>query len=550
MRFFRRNSYRTLWLVLLCMTTFFVGNGSFPTNQQEAEILVSAREMVNDGNWLFPTMNGDDAIERPPLAIWVAAAIEKISPGNVSFHRTAAGIMGLVWALAFFGTARCLYRRKYFAEIATVIFLTCYNVIYMGRMVDREIYGYALMQAAIYFITRLMYDDRYYDHPHKWRWAALAGLMVGLAGLGNGNVPFYAMLLPYLFAVIIFRKPQMKGKWLPAGLTILLMLVVGGWWYVYLWVNYPSAFSAVARSEINSWLSPSKYPWFYYWRFFAEMGVWSIIVLVALLVPYWKKRLVVKRQYYITVTWLLLALVLLSVMPNKGMIRLLPLVPPGALAVALILSYYQENRPADTFGKFVYNLNGFALALLVFLLPFIIHVRIVNWGLADFGTALFVIMLVVAILISIVISLIRYETVRVVWGVGALFMVLECLMIGPIANVFVNSHKLSISYVHNVDELKNLLFYHDANDTVRAEVVYAIDRRILSLDLKDDKAVANALPCVVLTHQPIADVLSPQLLQRIDTTKIGIFDDNNMPRRSRLHTTKLIYQVSVLRTKR
>ena len=159
MRFFRRNSYRTFLLFFLFMTAFFVNNGVFPTNGQEARTLVAAREIVNGGSWSVPTINGELAIDKPPLAIWVAASIETVSPGNVSFHRTAAGLMGIVWALAFFGIARYMYRRKYFAEIATIIFITCYNVIYMGRMVNRDIYGYALMMAAIYFIFRMLCDE-------------------------------------------------------------------------------------------------------------------------------------------------------------------------------------------------------------------------------------------------------------------------------------------------------------------------------------------------------------------------------------------------------
>lgn len=549
MRFFRRNSYRTFLLLFLCMTAFLVNNGMFPTNGQEARTLVAAREIVNGGSWSVPTINGELAIDKPPLAIWVAAAIETVSPGNVSFHRTAAGIMGIVWALSFFGTARYMYRRKYFAEIATIIFITCYNVIYMGRMVNREIYGYALMMAAIYFIFRMLYDDRYYGNPHKWRWAALAGVMMGLSELGNGSVAFISMLLPAMVAMIVFKRPNMKGKWMPVGLMLLLAVITFGWWYLYMWTNHPSTIAMVVRTEIANWLEPSKYPWFYYWRFFAEMGVWCILVLAALLIPYWKKRMQVKGQYYIAISWLLLALLLLSVMPNKGMIRLLPLAPPCSLAVALVLAYFHENWPSDTFGKGLFYFNGIALALLLLLLPIIIHFRVVNKGLLDFGTEIFVTVLFVILFLFIVVSLRRHEVLQMVWGIGVLFMVMECFMIGSIGKVFSNSHKNSICAVQDMRELRGMTFYHPVTDTLRAEVVYGVNQRIDAIDMADEQAVLHALPCVVVTQKPLAEELSPALLQQIDTVRVGVYDDNNLPRRSRLYNGKLINQVSILRAK-
>lgn len=550
MRFFRRNSYRTFLLFFLFMTAFLVNNGVFPTNGQEARTLVAAREIVNGGSWGVPTINGELAIDKPPLAIWVAASIETVSPGNVSFHRTAAGLMGIVWALAFFGIARYMYRRKYFAEIATIIFITCYNVIYMGRMVNRDIYGYALMMAAIYFIFRMLYDDRYYDNPHKWRWAALAGVMMGLSELGDGSVAFVSMLLPAMIAMIVFKRPQMKGKWLPLGMMLLIAVVIFGWWYLYMWINHPSTLAMVIRSEIANWLAPSKYPWFYYWRFFAEMGVWCILVLAALFIPYWKKHIQVKGQYFIAITWLLLALLLLSIMPNKGMIRLLPLAPPCSLAVALVLAHFHENWPSDAYGKKLFYFNGFAVALSLLLLPIIIHFRIVNRGFLDFGTGIFVTVLFIILFLFIVVSVRHHEVIQMVWGIGVLFMVMECFMIDSIGKVFSNSHKNSICAVQGMKELKGMTFYHPVTDTLRAEVVYGVNQRIDAIDMTNEQMVIDALPFVVVTQKPLAEELAPSLLQQIDTVKVGIYDDNNLPRRSRLYNSKLINQVSILRAKR
>ena len=123
-------------------------------------------------------------------------------------------------------------------------------------------------------------------------------------------------------------------------------------------------------------------------------------------------------------------------------------------------------------------------------------------------------------------------------------------MIDSIGKVFSNSHKNSICAVQGMKELKGMTFYHPVTDTLRAEVVYGVNQRIDAIDMTNEQMVIDALPFVVVTQKPLAEELAPSLLQQIDTVKVGIYDDNNLPRRSRLYNSKLINQVSILRAKR
>ena len=184
----RRFRQEWLTLILLCLAAFFVNNSLLPVGGGEAKVLVTARDIVDGGNWLAPTMNGEPRYDKPPLASWVAALVQSIHADNISAQRTVAGLLGIVWTMFFFGITRYFSRRRGFAEIATVVFITTYNIIYMGRMVERDIYGYAFMMVAIYFMMRMFFDSQYFANPHKWRWAWLAGLAMGLSLLGNGLV--------------------------------------------------------------------------------------------------------------------------------------------------------------------------------------------------------------------------------------------------------------------------------------------------------------------------------------------------------------------------
>ena len=73
------------WVILLiCIISFFINNRVVVPDIMEARNMVTAREMVHDGNWLVPTMNGDLRLEKPPLPTWLTAVAEMISPDNLA----------------------------------------------------------------------------------------------------------------------------------------------------------------------------------------------------------------------------------------------------------------------------------------------------------------------------------------------------------------------------------------------------------------------------------------------------------------------------------
>ena len=40
-----------IFLVVICLITFFANIGALPTDIMESRNIITAREMVNDGNW-------------------------------------------------------------------------------------------------------------------------------------------------------------------------------------------------------------------------------------------------------------------------------------------------------------------------------------------------------------------------------------------------------------------------------------------------------------------------------------------------------------------
>lgn len=534
-----------VFVILLALVTFFAFNAALPTDIMEARNIVTAREMVGDGNWLVPTMNGALRLEKPPLPTWIAGAIEEVFPGSLGAQRCAAGVMGLLWTWFLYLFAELLTRSRPYALLTTMVFLTSYHIVVMGRTATWDIYCHAFMMGGIYYLARGLLADK----SEQWRWFPLAGLMMGLSFLSKGPVSFYALLLPALVALIAFMHPSIKGKWKALAVMVVVCLAVGGWWYVYLLVFQPDAVNAVINKESSSWVNHNVRPWYYYWRFFTETGVWAILMLAALFVPYWKKAFGrehsgLTRFYLFSITWTLAALVLLSLMPEKKVRYLLPMMAPCAMSVACLLTHFENAK--DLPSRILLKANGSIITLIAIAIP--VAVFVFKWTSLAVGIVAGVLFLSLAFYVSKATR--NGDSRKIVYGVCALFMLVEVFLLKPVGRMFGNPQVRSISQTQKMPELRTMSFYHPASDTIRIEIVYEAGKKILPLDVSDSGLVYHKLPFVLVSHGYAGNVLAPNIIQNVDTVSLGTFDDNKHPKTDRHYTKDFIYHATVVKVKR
>lgn len=479
-------------LVLVCLVAFFVNNAALRPDIMECRNLVTAREIANGGNWLLPTMNGGLRLEKPPLPTWIAAAVESVTPDNLSAQRAMAGLAACVWTLFVYLFALEFLKGKTdddeklrtdYAFLSTLLFLTCYNVVLMGRTATWDIYCHAFMMGGIYFLWRGLYED-----SHTWRWMSLAGLMMGLSFLSKGPVSFYALLLPFLVSVLLFRRPDMHHKGGPLAVMIVLCLALSSWWYIYLLSAYPEITRHVMHQESSSWADHNVRSWWYYWRFFAETGIWTPLMLAALAVPYWNRRLKLRRSYLFMIMWVVASWVLLSCMPEKKYRYLLPMMVPCCYSMAFLLCYWSRHS-----GRWAF---------------------------------------------------------RTVYAVTALFAVVEITAMPTISRKFCGSEENSIRQTRQLKALSGVPFYYDKKAELRIEIVYAAGRRIKPLDLRDKAAVMKALPCAILTHGRAGDELPRTVTEAVDTLYCGSYNDNHHPKTDKHYDRKFLFNVTLLKPKK
>ncbi len=337
-----------LLLLLCCAAIFFVNLNSLPVNIMEARNFITAREMLNDGNWLLTTINGEPRYQKPPLPTWLtafSAAIFGIK--SVWALRLPAALMALVLVLFSYRLSLKLpitssfgrYQERHlsskkFAFISSLIMATSFYIVASARDGQWDIYTHGFMMVCIYLLYLFFTEEK-----HKYRNALLAGFFLGCSFLSKGPVSFYALLLPFLIAFgIVYKYKNVKSRGLPLVVFVFIAVIVSGWWHWYT-ITYDPIAATITKNETANWVSYEIKPFYYYWSFFTQSGVWTLPAFIALLYPYLKNRVLNKKAYQFTFLWTMLSVILLSLIPEKKSRYLLPVLIPMALNTGFYMEY-------------------------------------------------------------------------------------------------------------------------------------------------------------------------------------------------------------------
>ena len=541
-----------LWcliILLVCFVSFFVYNDTVPADLMESRNLVTAREMVNTGNYLIPTMNGELRLEKPPLPTWIAAGIEHAFPYNLVAQRAAAGIAATLMVFFLFLLVRKITGETVLAFMAALVLATCYNPVMMGRNATWDIYCHAFMLGALYFMW-----SAFKSEGKQWARFLLAGFFMGLSFLSKGPVSFYALLLPFLVGFIIVEKPSLKGKTAPFIGMILLTLIVSFWWPAYIAAFHPETGSAVAAKESGAWLSHNVRPLWYYWQFPAEAGIWALFWVTSLFYYfyYFRKRNPEPRNIFrLSVIWTLAALILLSLIPEKKTRYLLPMLIPGAINIAFYVWYSMKNVNGMSKGeKILLQINGTLIAVISLIIPIGIYFLAKDGHMNWFFHLVLPSLIFWAIAIYLFVGLYGKKGIfpnRVFFGTVLIMLSFILFYYQPVTRLFVNENRHSISALRDDPGLQGLPFHYSAEEkTIRMELVYEAGRSITPIDLKNDSVVYAALPFVLVCENPALD-----LHENLEVTieYIGTFDNNWRKVDSHRYNKELVKEVYLVKKK-
>lgn len=543
-----KNYIHYLFILVVCWFAFFVNNSSVYEDIMESRNLVTAHEMIEYDNWLVPTMNGELRLEKPPLPTWVAAGIEYLAPDNISLQRAAAGVMATLMAFFLYFFASSLSGNRLLGLLSALVLATSFNVIMAGRVATWDIYCHSFMLGAIFFFYKGVSSMR-----TGWGNFIWAGIFLGLSFLGKGPVSFYALLFPFLISYFWVYRPSFKRKGGPIVVMLLLFVVISFWWPLYLYMFHRDTAMFVLAKESTAWIERNVRPWYYYWLFFAESGIWSLFLLTGLCWPWLKNKITLRKEYTLAVLWTVVTLVLLSLFPEKKTRYLLPLLIPAAMVVAHYVVYIftaTKEKTLTTGDRVMFRINAFLPALIALGMPVAVYLLFYTKEQVSLTLLIIVSILFLATAYSIFTGGVRMRSMKVFTGVVFLLILVETLLMSKVANIFNNTEIKSIKAVRDIKELQHLPFYYPEKEGLRIELVYKAGRRILPWDIEKDTTILDSLPIVLVSEKPAAEVLPATIQEKVNLHFIDVFDNNNRPKSDKKHySSKFVRYVTMLEKK-
>ena len=332
--------YPLRFLLVFASLIFLVNLDAIYVNIMEARNFVTAREMLTEGNWILTTLNDFPRYEKPPLPTWLTALSAKVfGVHNLFGLRFTAALSALLLTVFVYKTAHFFRKNALYALYSGLILVTSFYIIFAGRNGQWDIYTHAFMAVSIFYLCRL-----FLTRGNTWSNTLLATIFFAASFMSKGPVSLYALWLPFMIAlVLVYRKEIARAKLLPFFLFLVSGLALGSAWFVYVRYADPEAFLQITREETANWSSYNVRPFWYYWSFFTQSGLWTIPAFTALLYPYLKNRVSDRKTYTFTLIWTLAAVVLLSLIPEKKSRYLLPVLIPMALNTAFYIEYLIAN---------------------------------------------------------------------------------------------------------------------------------------------------------------------------------------------------------------
>ena len=212
-----------LFLALLGYLTLFQSLGGLPyLGADEPRYARIGEEMAADGDWVTPHFLGQPWLEKPPLLFWMEAASFSVFEPSEGAARLPNAILGLLTALLL-GYMLSRAAGPQAGVLGYAVLLTTPLFLVFCRAASTDLPLAATVTAALLLGWRS-------EEERSPRWAAAAGIMLGLAFLAKGPVALILVGVPFYLHALWKGDSGWNRQRLTVALTCALL--VAGPWYV------------------------------------------------------------------------------------------------------------------------------------------------------------------------------------------------------------------------------------------------------------------------------------------------------------------------------
>jgi len=197
--FLKKNYFLIIILILLAysISTFNL----IEVGIMEARNFQTAKEMVEDNNWLLPTLNGEPRYQKPPLPTWLTAfSVLLFNSKSIIFYRIPAILFLFVIGITSYFFSLKIKFNKQESTINGLITLSSIYIIVIIFEAPWDIFAHSFMFLAIYYLFSSL------ENKFTLKKNILIGLLIGLSIMSKGPISIYVLLIPFLLSYLIVYK--------------------------------------------------------------------------------------------------------------------------------------------------------------------------------------------------------------------------------------------------------------------------------------------------------------------------------------------------------
>jgi 4-amino-4-deoxy-L-arabinose transferase-like glycosyltransferase len=323
-----------LFFLLVIGTFLFLFNlgGRDLWEPDETRYAVIAREMVQDGNWILPHLNGKIYSEKPAFFFWLVNLSSFFLGENTEFgNRLPSALAGLAALFITF-----LFGQKLFSPrtgfLSSLVLATCLLFPQVSRWM-----AFDSLFTLLFVLTLFCFHRGLEEEDGRRRDYLLAGFFTGLGVLTKGPIAYLPFLIILIFAS--FQK-EIKKFWnrdLLLGFLVSLA-VICFWLIPACWMGGEEytqkiLFGRTLRrfAGVGKYFHPQSF-FFYFIRFPVESFPWTFFIPITIIFAMGKRKGKGRQLLFLSV-WFILIFLFFTISKAKKDTYILPLYPAAALMV-------------------------------------------------------------------------------------------------------------------------------------------------------------------------------------------------------------------------